>query len=82
MGAADTTVMDETSIFARSPLSILSRSDASLSRFAASLLPLVALVFLAFYQHPDVLASLEVDWAGRAATLVARRAELLHGRAG
>jgi len=41
-----------------------------------------ALVFLAFYQHPDVLASLEVDWAGRAATLVARRAELLHGRAG
>src|SRR5205823_6316322 len=29
-----------------------------------------------------VIASLDVDWAGRAATLVARRAELLHGRAG
>ena len=28
------------------------------------------------------LASLDVDWAGRAATLVARRAELVHGRAG
>ena len=34
------------------------------------------------HQHPDVLASLDVDWAGRAATLVARRAELLHGHAG
>jgi hypothetical protein len=40
------------------------------------------LVFLAFYQHPQVLASLEVDWAGRAATLVRRRAELVHERAG
>jgi hypothetical protein len=40
------------------------------------------LVFLAFYQHPQVLASLEVDWAGRAATLVRRRAELVHERTG
>ena len=48
----------------------------------ALFLGLRTLVFLAFYQHPDVLASLDVDWAGRAATLVARRAELLHGHAG
>jgi hypothetical protein len=40
------------------------------------------LVFLAFYQHPEVLASLDVDWAGRAAILTRRRAELLHGHAG
>jgi hypothetical protein len=44
---------------------------------AGLLLGLRTLVFLAFYQHPDVLASLDVDWAGRAATLVRRRAELL-----
>jgi hypothetical protein len=41
------------------------------------LLGLRTLVFLAFYQHPDVLAVLEVDWAGRARALVRRRAELL-----
>jgi hypothetical protein len=45
---------------------------------AALVMGLRALVFLAFYQHPDVLASLEVDWAGRSAMLVRRRAELLH----
>ena len=49
---------------------------------AALLMGLRTLVFLAFYQHPDVLASLDIDWAGRATTLVARRAELLHGRPG
>ena len=49
---------------------------------AALLMGLRTLVFLAFYQHPEVLASLEVDWSGRAATLVRRRAELLGGRAG
>ena len=49
---------------------------------SALMMGLRTLVFLAFYQHPDVLASLDVDWAGRAATLVARRAELLHGHAG
>ena len=49
---------------------------------AALLAGLRALVFLAFYQHPDVLASLGVDWAGRADALVRRRAELLHGLAG
>jgi hypothetical protein len=49
---------------------------------AALLMGLRALVFLAFYQHPDVLASLGVDWAGRADALVRRRAELLHGHAG
>jgi hypothetical protein len=43
----------------------------------ALLLGLRTLVFLAFYQHPEVLARLEVDWAGRARALVRRRAELL-----
>ena len=49
---------------------------------AALVLGLRTLVFLAFYQHPQVLASLDVDWAGRAAALTARRAQLLHGGAG
>ncbi len=35
------------------------------------------LVFLAFYQHPDVLKSLQIDWATRATELTHRRAELL-----
>ena len=43
----------------------------------ALLLGLRTLVFLAFYQHPDVLAAMGVDWAGRARALVKRRAELL-----
>ncbi len=47
----------------------------------ALFLGLRTLVFLAFYQHPQVLASLGVDWAGRADELVRRRAELLHERA-
>src|SRR5262249_38316398 len=44
---------------------------------AAMVVGLRALVFLAFYQHPTVLADLGVDWAGRAAVLTRRRAELL-----
>jgi hypothetical protein len=36
-----------------------------------------ALVLLNFYQHPVVLETLQVDWAGRRDELVARRAELL-----
>lgn len=43
----------------------------------ALLMGLRTLVFLAFYQHPEVLASLGVDWSGRAERLVRRRAELL-----
>jgi hypothetical protein len=46
----------------------------------AALLGLRTLVFLNFYQHPDVLATMGVDWAGRATTLVKRRAELLDDR--
>jgi hypothetical protein len=38
------------------------------------LLGLRTLVFLAFYQHPDVLASLGVDWQGRARLLHDERA--------
>ena len=49
---------------------------------AALLMGLRTLVFLAFYQHPQVLASLDIDWAGRADVLTRRRAELLHGGAG
>jgi hypothetical protein len=45
---------------------------------AALLTGLRTLVFVAFYQHPQVLASLEVDWAGRAVELTRRRAALLH----
>jgi hypothetical protein len=45
----------------------------------ALMLGLRTLVFMAFYQHPTVLADMGVDWAGRARTLVARRAELLDG---
>ena len=44
---------------------------------AAMVVGLRALVFLAFYQHPTVLAELDVDWAGRAAVLTRRRAMLL-----
>ena len=47
---------------------------------AAMVVGLRALVFLAFYQHPSVLAHLGVDWAERAGELTRRRAELLaHG---
>ena len=35
------------------------------------------LVFMSFYQHPDVLATMGVDWPGRADMLVQRRAEIL-----
>lgn len=45
----------------------------------ALMLGLRTLVFLAFYQHPDVLKTLGVDWQGRADLLVRRRAELLAG---
>jgi len=48
----------------------------------ALMMGLRTLVFLAFYQHPRVLAVLEIDWATRAEVLTHRRAELLHERAG
>lgn len=44
---------------------------------AAMVLGLRTLVFLAFYQHPQVLAHMGIDWPGRAAALTRRRAELL-----
>lgn len=40
------------------------------------------LILFSFYQHPAVLAELQVDWASRAATLTRLRAELLHEQAG
>ena len=44
---------------------------------ATMVIGLRALVFLAFYQHPAVLAHLGVDWDRRAGELTRRRAELL-----
>ena len=41
------------------------------------LLGVRTLLYLAFYQHPDVLRSLEVDWASRAVLLTRERAALL-----
>lgn len=41
------------------------------------LLGIRALTFLAFYQHPAVLASMGVDWQGRIAPATRRRAETL-----
>ena len=48
----------------------------------ALMMGLRTLVFLSFYQHPRVLAVLDIDWAGRAEALTRRRAELLDERAG
>jgi hypothetical protein len=48
----------------------------------ALMMGLRTLVFLSFYQHPRVLAVLDIDWAGRAESLTRRRAELLDERAG
>lgn len=56
---------------------VLERLNDQGGPFGALVLGLRALVFLAFYQHPDVLRTLEVDWAGRAAELTRRRAGLL-----
>ena len=55
----------------------LERSSTPAALRAALVLGLRTLVFLAFYQHPDVLADMGVDWQGRAVALTRRRAELL-----
>ncbi len=57
----------------------LERLHAAGGPFAALVLGLRALVLMNFYQHPQVLARLEIDWAGRAKTLTERRAALLEG---
>ena len=44
-------------------------------------LGLRTLVFMSFYQHPDVLKAMGVDWQGRADQLVQRRAEILRDNA-
>jgi hypothetical protein len=44
---------------------------------AALVVGLRFLVLMAFYQHPQVLAHLGIDWQGRAVELTRRRAELL-----
>jgi len=59
----------------------LERLHAMGGPFAAMVLGLRTLVLMNFYQHPQVLAALEVDWAGRAAALTQRRAALLEGTA-
>jgi hypothetical protein len=58
----------------------LERLHAAGGPLAALVLGLRTLVLLNFYQHPQVLAALEVDWAGRAAVLTRRRAALLEGQ--
>jgi hypothetical protein len=58
----------------------LERLHAAGGPFGALVLGLRTLVFLSFYQHPQVLSALEIDWAGRAATLTRRRAALLEGQ--
>jgi hypothetical protein len=66
-----------TSLSADDARHVLERLNALGGPLGALVLGLRTLVFLAFYQHPDVLRRLEVDWAGRAAELVRRRAELI-----
>jgi hypothetical protein len=44
---------------------------------AALVVGLRALVLLAFYQHPQVLADMGIDWQTRAIELTRRRAELV-----
>jgi hypothetical protein len=56
---------------------VLDRLLARGGPFGALVLGLRTLVFLAFYQHPDVLRTLEIDWAGRAAELTRHRALLV-----
>jgi hypothetical protein len=55
----------------------LERALALGGPLGAMVLGVRTLVLLCFYQHPDVLRTLEVDWAGRARELTARRAALL-----
>jgi hypothetical protein len=57
----------------------LERLHASGGPLAPLVLGLRALVLLHFYQHPTVLAAMEIDWAGRAEALTRRRAALLEG---
>lgn len=57
----------------------LEKLHAAGGAFGALVLGLRALVLMNFYQHPDVLKTLDVDWAGRAASLTERRATLLEG---
>ncbi len=57
----------------------LEQLHAAGGAFGALVLGLRALVLMNFYQHPQVLAALEVDWAGRATELTRRRAALLEG---
>ena len=57
----------------------LEKLHAAGGAFGALVLGLRALVLMNFYQHPSVLKTLEVDWAGRADALTARRAALLEG---
>ena len=59
----------------------LERLHAMGGPFAALVLGLRTLVLMNFYQHPQVLAALEIDWAGRAAALTQHRAALLEGTA-
>ena len=68
-------------IWADEARAYLDRLHAMGGPFAALVLGLRTLVLMNFYQHPQVLAALEIDWAGRAVALTQRRAALLEGTA-
>jgi hypothetical protein len=55
----------------------LARWERTIGPLALLFTGLRALVLLSFYQQPQVLSVLEVDWASRARELTARRAALL-----
>lgn len=55
----------------------LDRALALGGPLGAMVLGVRTLVLLCFYQHPDVLQTLEVDWAGRARERTAHRAALM-----
>lgn len=59
-------------------LALLSRWEHGRGLRNALVRGLRFLIFFAFYQHHRVLQALEIDWAGRAATLIRLRAELMH----
>jgi hypothetical protein len=63
-------------------LALLSRWEHGRGLRNALLRGLRFLIFFSFYQHHRVLETLQIDWPGRAATLIRLRAELMHREGG
>ena len=55
----------------------LARVEVSYGPYALLFHGLRSLILICFYQQPQILELLEVDWQGRADALVVRRGELL-----